>query len=48
MSLVHGAYDSKAEGFSPGRASLLNSMTGHGPDAETFEKASRPTCRSPT
>jgi len=41
MGLVHGAYDAKAEGFSPGGASLHNCMTGHGPDAETFEKASR-------
>ena len=38
--LVFGAYDAKAEGFSPGGASLHNCMTGHGPDAETFEKAS--------
>jgi homogentisate 1,2-dioxygenase len=41
MGLVHGAYDAKAEGFAPGGASLHNSMSGHGPDAETFEKASR-------
>jgi len=40
MGLVHGAYDAKAEGFLPGGASLHNSMSGHGPDAETFEKAS--------
>ncbi len=40
MGLIHGAYDAKAEGFSPGGASLHNCMTGHGPDAETFEKAS--------
>jgi homogentisate 1,2-dioxygenase len=40
MGLVHGAYDAKAEGFMPGGASLHNSMSGHGPDAETFEKAS--------
>ena len=40
MGLLHGAYDAKAEGFSPGGASLHNSMSGHGPDAETFEKAS--------
>jgi len=40
MGLVHGVYDAKAEGFVPGGASLHNSMTGHGPDAETFEKAS--------
>ncbi|MBI5275754.1 MAG: homogentisate 1,2-dioxygenase [Burkholderiales bacterium] len=39
MGLVHGAYDAKAEGFVPGGASLHNSMTGHGPDEETFEKA---------
>ncbi len=41
MGLIHGAYDAKAEGFVPGGASLHNSMTGHGPDAQTFEKASR-------
>jgi len=41
MGLVHGAYDAKAEGFTPGGASLHNSMSGHGPDAATFEKASR-------
>jgi homogentisate 1,2-dioxygenase len=41
MGLIHGAYDAKAEGFLPGGASLHNCMTGHGPDAETFEKASR-------
>lgn len=40
MGLVHGAYDAKAEGFLPGGASLHNCMSGHGPDAETFEKAS--------
>ncbi|MFP3276743.1 MAG: homogentisate 1,2-dioxygenase [Paraburkholderia sp.] len=40
MGLVHGVYDAKAEGFMPGGASLHNCMTGHGPDADTFEKAS--------
>jgi len=40
MGLVHGAYDAKAEGFVAGGASLHNCMTGHGPDAATFEKAS--------
>ncbi|RQU21829.1 homogentisate 1,2-dioxygenase [Burkholderia cenocepacia] len=40
MGLVHGAYDAKAEGFVPGGASLHNCMSGHGPDADTFEKAS--------
>jgi len=40
MGLIHGAYDAKAEGFVPGGASLHNCMTGHGPDAATFEKAS--------
>ena len=38
MGLIHGAYDAKAEGFVPGGASLHNCMSGHGPDAETFEK----------
>jgi homogentisate 1,2-dioxygenase len=41
MGLVHGVYDAKAEGFLPGGASLHNCMTGHGPDADTFEKAVR-------
>ena len=40
MGLVHGAYDAKQQGFVPGGASLHNCMTAHGPDAETFEKAS--------
>ena len=40
MGLVHGAYDAKAEGFAPGGASLHNCMSGHGPDRETYEKAS--------
>ena len=48
MGLVHGAYDAKAEGFVPGGASLHNSMSGHGPDAETFEKASRADVSQPT
>ncbi|GHA83659.1 homogentisate 1,2-dioxygenase [Modicisalibacter luteus] len=39
MGLIHGEYDAKAEGFLPGGASLHNSMSPHGPDAETFEKA---------
>ncbi len=40
MGLVHGAYDAKADGFNPGGASLHNCMSGHGPDAATFDKAS--------
>ena len=41
MGLLHGAYDAKAEGFLPGGASLHNCMTAHGPDAETWERATR-------
>lgn len=40
MGLVYGQYDAKADGFNPGGASLHNCMSGHGPDAATFEKAS--------
>lgn len=40
MGLIFGAYDAKAEGFVPGGASLHNCMAGHGPDAETFDRAS--------
>jgi homogentisate 1,2-dioxygenase len=40
MGLIAGVYDAKAEGFAPGGASLHNCMSGHGPDATTFERAS--------
>jgi homogentisate 1,2-dioxygenase len=40
MGLIHGQYDAKSTGFRPGGASLHNCMSGHGPDAATFEKAS--------
>lgn len=40
MGLVHGVYDAKETGFVPGGSSLHNSFSGHGPDADTFEKAS--------
>ena len=41
MGLIHGVYDAKAEGFLPGGGSLHNCMSGHGPDATTFEAASK-------
>jgi len=47
MGLVHGAYDAKAGGFVPGGASLHNCMSGHGPDAASFEKASAADTRKP-
>jgi homogentisate 1,2-dioxygenase len=40
MGLIHGAYDAKAEGFAPGGLSLHNLMSGHGPDLESWKKAS--------
>jgi homogentisate 1,2-dioxygenase len=43
MSLISGSYDAKAGGkggFQPAGASLHNTMSGHGPDMQTFEKAS--------
>ncbi|HTW86225.1 MAG TPA: homogentisate 1,2-dioxygenase [Candidatus Sulfotelmatobacter sp.] len=40
MGLVHGVYDAKEEGFVPGGASLHNSMSAHGPDADTHARAS--------
>jgi homogentisate 1,2-dioxygenase len=48
MGLIHGVYDAKAEGFLPGGASLHNCMTGHGPDADTFERASAADLAQPT
>ncbi|KAI5455748.1 Homogentisate 1,2-dioxygenase [Mariannaea sp. PMI_226] len=41
MGLVDGDYDAKeGGGFQPGGASLHNTMSGHGPDSATFDKAS--------
>ena len=41
MGLIKGVYDGKESGgFAPGGCSLHNCMSGHGPDAGTFEKAS--------
>jgi homogentisate 1,2-dioxygenase len=40
MGLLKGVYDAKPDGFAPGGSSLHNCMSGHGPDAATFEKAS--------
>jgi homogentisate 1,2-dioxygenase len=40
MGLIYGAYDAKAEGFRPGGLSLHNMMSGHGPDVESWRKAS--------
>jgi homogentisate 1,2-dioxygenase len=40
MGLICGVYDAKSAGFVPGGSSLHNCMSGHGPDAATFDKAS--------
>jgi homogentisate 1,2-dioxygenase len=40
MGLVHGEYDAKAEGFLPGGASVHNCFSSHGPDADTYRRAS--------
>jgi homogentisate 1,2-dioxygenase len=41
MGLIHGAYDAKADGFAPGGLSLHNLMSGHGPDVDSWKKASK-------
>ncbi|EFW99703.1 homogentisate-dioxygenase [Grosmannia clavigera kw1407] len=46
MGLISGEYDAKAGGkggFQPGGASLHNVMGSHGPDIQTFERASSAT-----
>ena len=40
MGLIHGAYDAKEGGFAPGGLSLHNLMSGHGPDVDSWRKAS--------
>jgi homogentisate 1,2-dioxygenase len=37
MGLVYGQYDAKPQGFTPGGASLHNTMLPHGPDADAYE-----------
>lgn len=42
MGLIHGVYDAKTSGgFNPGGGSLHNFYSAHGPDSETYEKASQ-------
>lgn len=38
LGLISGTYIGKGEGFQPGSASLHNCMSGHGPDAEAYER----------
>lgn len=40
MGLIHGVYEAKEGGYSPGGASLHSMMTPHGPDNAAFVKAS--------
>ena len=40
MGLVHGEYDAKKDGFTPGGASLHNAFVPHGPEQAVFEQAS--------
>ena len=40
MGLIWGQYEAKPEGFLPGGMSLHNCMLPHGPDAQSFERAS--------
>jgi len=40
MGLVTGEYDAKAAGFVPGGGSLHNTYASHGPDADTYARAS--------
>jgi homogentisate 1,2-dioxygenase len=47
MGLICGVYDAKSTGFMPGGSSLHNCMSGHGPDAATFDKAMAADTRVP-
>ena len=40
LGLISGQYIGKADSFVPGSASLHNCMSGHGPDAEAYERGS--------
>ena len=41
MGLLIGKYDAKASGFEVGGFSIHNTMTAHGPDAQTYQQASQ-------
>eukprot|EP01117_Protostelium_nocturnum_P013417 TRINITY_DN49_c0_g3_i1.p1 TRINITY_DN49_c0_g3~~TRINITY_DN49_c0_g3_i1.p1 ORF type:complete len:442 (-),score=62.02 TRINITY_DN49_c0_g3_i1:132-1457(-) len=41
MGLIRGVYEAKEEGFLPGGGSLHSCMVAHGPDTDTFQKASK-------
>lgn len=40
MGNIAGTYDAKEKGFIPGASSLHSAMSGHGPEAEVYNKAS--------
>ncbi len=40
MGLIAGEYDAKTDGFAPGGLSVHNMMSGHGPDLDSWRKAS--------
>ncbi|MGH1555003.1 homogentisate 1,2-dioxygenase domain-containing protein [Streptomyces sp. L7] len=40
MGLIHGVYDAKAKASCPGVPACNNTFTSHGPDAETYLRAS--------
>lgn len=46
MGLIWGQYDAKAE-FQPGGATLHSTMTPHGPDAVSYDKAVQADCSKP-
>jgi len=41
MGNIKGTYDAKEKGFVPGASSLHSTMSGHGPETEVFNKASK-------
>ncbi len=45
MGLIWGQYEAKPKGFLPGGMSLHNCMLPHGPDAQSFERASEAVLR---
>jgi homogentisate 1,2-dioxygenase len=46
MGLIDGNYDAK-KGFEPGGATLHSTMTPHGPDTVSYEKAVLDECKEP-
>ena len=48
MGNIYGRYEARPDSFLPGGASLHSCMAGHGPDSQTFDRATNTHCQPHT